>query len=119
VPDSNYTILSEIGRGGFAVVSLAEPASSGEKVALKRPLPVSSADDRMRREIDVQRRLAGPHVMPILDLDQDAPWFTMPVAEGNLYQLCIAVDLGTTQRTGPLLSSRHWLMDCVRSIRLE
>lgn len=90
-----FKIIEEIGRGGFAFVSRAEPVGGGDQVALKQPLPVPFAEERMRREISVQRELAGPHVMPIVDFDSDGPWFTMPVAEGNLLHLWRGGVLGT------------------------
>ncbi|MFQ1000496.1 serine/threonine-protein kinase [Modestobacter sp. SSW1-42] len=96
---NRYQILSEIGRGGFAVVSLAQPLVGGGQVALKRPLPVFLAEERMRREIDVQREFAGPHVMPVLDADIDEPWFAMPVAEGNLFHLWRGGHLGNDPET--------------------
>ncbi|MEU4229139.1 serine/threonine-protein kinase [Nonomuraea sp. NPDC026600] len=76
-----------LGRGGFAEVFRATRRTDGLEVALKRPRRVSGAVDRLRREIEVQRGLAHPNIMPIWDADPGGSWFTMPIAEGNLEAL--------------------------------
>lgn len=83
-----YRLASQIGEGGFAeVFEAAEVSDPHTVVALKRPLGVPYAAERLRREIDVQTRIIHPNVMPILDSDASGPWFTMPLAEGSLETL--------------------------------
>ncbi|MBG6140632.1 serine/threonine-protein kinase [Longispora fulva] len=76
-----------IGVGGFARVWKAKRKADGEIVALKESRDVSLGRERLRREIDVQSKLAHPHIMPILEFDPDSRWFTMPLAKGNLHEL--------------------------------
>ena len=52
-----------------------------------RPLAVPFAQERMAREIDVQRHFRHLHIMPILDAASDCSWFVMPLAQGNLDEL--------------------------------
>jgi serine/threonine protein kinase len=95
LPNGNYRLLKNIGRGGYAEVFLAEHRERpGEFVAFKRPLAVPYARERMAREIEVQRTFDNPHVMPILDAAEDGSWFVMPVAEGNLEDLWSSGKLG-------------------------
>jgi serine/threonine protein kinase len=91
-----YRLLRAVGRGGFAEVFEAERRDqSGGRVALKRPLDVPLAAERMVREIEVQSQLVHRNIMPIQDAAQDHSWFVMPLAEGNLEDLWEAGVLGT------------------------
>ncbi|MEU4823964.1 serine/threonine-protein kinase [Actinomadura sp. NPDC023710] len=81
-----------LGRGGFAEVFRATAKSDGHVVALKRARSFGMAGERLKREIEVQRSLAHPNIMPILDSDPGFTWFTMPVAEGNLDKLRASLD---------------------------
>jgi serine/threonine-protein kinase len=65
----------------------AKRLADGQIVAFKEPKKDPDALPRLRREIEFQQTLAHPHVMPILDVDPDLRWFTMPLALGNLEQL--------------------------------
>ena len=87
-PNGGYRLLKSIARGGYAEVFRAEHRERpGQLVAFKRPLAVPFAQERMAREIDVQRLFRHPHIMPILDAADDWSWFVMPLAQGNLDEL--------------------------------
>src|SRR6266567_2712668 len=70
-----------LGVGGQAEVFEAMRRGTNEKVALKR---VNARDvaaiSRMKHEVEVQRSLNHPHIMPIFDFAPDYSWYTMPVA---------------------------------------
>jgi serine/threonine protein kinase len=87
-------VLSIIGRGAFGRVEKVR-LSDGSQVARKvlDPIAEALADEdlsilrrRFIREVKVQRQLGAQFVMPILDagLEDETPWFTMPLAERTL-----------------------------------
>ena len=105
-PNGAYRLLKGIARGGYAEVFRAEHRErAGQLVAFKRPLAVPFAQERMIREIDVQRLFRHPHIMPILERHAaDRSWFVMPLAQGNLEELwskgMLGGDVGTHRYRG-------------------
>jgi eukaryotic-like serine/threonine-protein kinase len=76
-----------LGHGSYAQVFRAVHKETREEVALKRAYNRQDARDRIRREIQDQKRLAHPNIMPILDHDPGFTWYTMPRAIDNLEDL--------------------------------
>lgn len=89
--------------GGQAEVFEAVRKVDQRIFVLKRALG-ERASQRMRREIEVQRSLSSPHVMPIVDWDSEKfRWYVMPkgarpmssldlpIAEGELVSILLAV----------------------------
>ncbi len=76
-----------LGHGSYAQVFPAVHRKTHEEVALKRAHNRQDAQDRIRREIQDQKRLAHPNIMPILDHDPGFLWYTMPRAIGTLKDL--------------------------------
>ncbi|HET9623224.1 MAG TPA: protein kinase [Kofleriaceae bacterium] len=73
--------------GGFGAVLPVIHLASGERRALKHPLHVSDeALARFKREIEVQRKITHPNIMPILDVDPAFEWFAMPWASRSFYE---------------------------------
>ncbi len=71
--------------GGQADVFVATHKETGARVAFKRVRdPDSGSLARMRREIEVQRALVHPHIMPVFDYADDGSWYTMPLADAIL-----------------------------------
>ena len=68
-----YDVVGVLGRGGAAVVELAVDRY-GRRVATKRVILTGSATQmamtrrRLRREVEVLRRLAHPGIVPLLDV---------------------------------------------------
>lgn len=85
--------------GGQAEVFEAREREKGMVVALKR---ITSRDNlsipRMRREIEVQRKVKHNNVMPILDYSEDFSWYTMPLADQVLGKLTPPLDTETIFR---------------------
>ncbi|MCL2725648.1 MAG: serine/threonine protein kinase [Polyangiaceae bacterium] len=81
----DYEQGSLIGTGGFADVYRATHIPSRNTVALKISRQGNEALGRIRREIDVQRKLSHANIMRLLDWDRESfTWFATEVAEGNL-----------------------------------
>src|SRR5919107_3674230 len=83
-----YTLERELGRGGMAVVYLAQDLRHDRPVALKVLLPELAATlgpERFQREIRLAARLQHPHILTVHDSGEDAGqlWFTMPFVEGE------------------------------------
>ncbi|HET9425260.1 MAG TPA: protein kinase [Gemmatimonadaceae bacterium] len=83
-----YTVRRELGRGGMAVVVLADDLKHEREVAIKLLLPDVSAAvgaERFTREIKVVARLQHPHILPLYDsgYDEDRLFFVMPFVEGE------------------------------------
>jgi TolB-like protein/Tfp pilus assembly protein PilF/tRNA A-37 threonylcarbamoyl transferase component Bud32 len=68
---NGYTLLREVGRGGMAIVYLAEQQSLGREVALKVMSPGSEQDpalaERFLREARIAASLQHPHIVAIHD----------------------------------------------------
>ncbi|MEP6905422.1 MAG: serine/threonine-protein kinase, partial [Gemmatimonadales bacterium] len=65
-----YTIERELGRGGMAVVHLAEEKKHARKVAIKilrSEFTASVGAERFLREIGIAARLSHPHIVPLID----------------------------------------------------
>ena len=89
-----YLIEREIGRGGMAVVYLAQDLRHDRRVALKVLLPNAGGSpelERFKREIHFAARLQHPHILTVLDSGEVGPdrdgqtelWYTMPFVDGE------------------------------------
>ena len=83
-----YVVERELGRGGMAVIYLAEDVRHGRKVAVKvlRPeLCAGVGAKRFVREIQTEARLAHPHIVPLLDSGDagGVPYYVMPYVAGE------------------------------------
>ena len=93
-----YRLERELGRGGMAVVYLAQDVKHRRPVALKvihsdRTTALSVRPRRFRREIELAARLQHPHILGVYDSGEipspegapGAPllWFTMPYVRGG------------------------------------
>ena len=86
--ESTYRLERELGRGGTAVVFLAQDLKHDRPVAMKLLLPEVAASlgtDRFLREIRLAARLAHPHILPLLDSGtaDGLPFYVMPFVEGE------------------------------------
>lgn len=85
---ATYEFHNEIGRGGFGVVYEAERENDGWACAAKTLRPRASQREtrRFHREVRLQAKLNHPNIVPIvaINLEDDPPWFIMPLAEDNL-----------------------------------
>ncbi|MGW1534216.1 serine/threonine-protein kinase [Streptomyces aureus] len=106
-----YRIIGRLGAGGMGTVH-AGVASDGMRVAVKVIHPEQAQEPefraRFRREVELSSRVTGPHLVPLLAADPDAPnpWLATayvpgptlnqhvlargPLTEGNLYAFAAA-----------------------------
>jgi serine/threonine-protein kinase len=83
-----YVIERELGRGGMAIVYLAQDPKHGRQVALKVLRPEISAAfgaERILTEIQIAAGMQHPHVIPLFDSGEAAGllYFVMPYVEGE------------------------------------
>jgi serine/threonine-protein kinase len=83
-----YAVRRELGRGGMAVVYLADDLRHDRPVAIKVLLPelaAAIAPDRFEREIRTVARLQHPHILPLFDSggDGESLFFVMPFVDGE------------------------------------
>ncbi len=83
-----YVIERELGRGGMAVVYLAQDLKHGRPVAIKalRPeLAAALGTERFLREIETAARLNHPHIVPLYDSGNadGVLYYVMPFIEGE------------------------------------
>jgi hypothetical protein len=83
-----YAIQEELGRGGMAIVFLAEDLKHHRKVAIKVLKPELAAvlgRDRFLREIEIAAHLTHPHILPLHDSGEADGflYYVMPYVEGE------------------------------------
>jgi hypothetical protein len=84
-----YRLIRRIGKGGMATVYEAERRGSGERFALKRPLPGFLDDprllERFNHEAELGRSLHHPNIVRIIDRGQveATPFFAMELIDGE------------------------------------
>ena len=87
-----FTVESEIGRGGFGIVNRCR-GDDGNDYALKKlnteafsPNQKAHLRKRFEREVRYQSQIQHLNVVEIVEynLDDDPPWFVMPLAMGSL-----------------------------------
>lgn len=83
-----YAIERELGRGGMALVYLAQDLKHRRRVALKvlQPeLATALGPERFLREIETAARLNHPHILPLHDSGEASGflYYVMPYVEGE------------------------------------
>ena len=87
LPDE-YAVQRELGRGGMAIVFLAEDVKHHRLVAIKVLRPEVSQHlgaERFLREIEIASQLQHPHILPLFDSgeSQGVLYYVMPFVEGE------------------------------------
>jgi serine/threonine-protein kinase len=115
-----YTVESQIGRGGMAVVFLAEDLRHERRVAIKilhPELAASVGAERFLQEIKTVAGLTHPHVLPLYDSGETDGllYFVMPYVEGESLrqrldretQLAVDDAIGIAQEVADALDHAH------------
>jgi tetratricopeptide (TPR) repeat protein len=94
-----YEIVRELGRGGMGRVYRARDREMGEEIAIKVVLgrAETSEEDRLRREVQITRRLTHPNIVRVFDLGRHdgVLYVTMEVVDGQRLDHLIAGAAGT------------------------
>ncbi len=81
--NSRYEILREIGKGGFSIVYQCRSRETGKEYAVKvvdlRPLRLRERfnPSRLKREVDIMRRLDHPNIIKFIEVYEDADHLMM------------------------------------------
>ncbi|MGE0354382.1 MAG: serine/threonine-protein kinase [Gemmatimonadales bacterium] len=115
-----YRVEGELGRGGMAVVLLAEDLKHGRRVAIKLLKPELTAvlgSGRFLREITIAAALQHPHILPLYDSGEAGGqlYYVMPFVDGESLgqrlarepQLPIELALQITREVGSALRYAH------------
>ncbi|MDH4046029.1 MAG: serine/threonine protein kinase, partial [Gemmatimonadota bacterium] len=83
-----YTIQRELGRGGMAIVYLAEDGKHGRRVAIKvlrAEIVMEVGAERFLREIEVTAQLSHAHILGLYDSGGEGSvlYYVMPYVEGE------------------------------------
>ena len=83
-----YTIERVLGRGGMAVVHLAEERKHQRKVAIKvlrEDVGATVGAERFLREIGIAARLSHPHIVPLIDSGESSGllYYVSPFVPGG------------------------------------
>src|SRR4051794_36359541 len=95
---AGYRLLSLLGEGATGAVYLAERESDGERVALKLLDPDLAHDERFRRRLLSESKVAAsldhPHVVPIVDFGEsgDVLYLAMRHVEGSDLRALLRAD---------------------------
>lgn len=86
--DGRYVIGRELGRGGTAVVFMAQELKHGRDVVLKVLKPEAALAfgvDRFRREVSLAARLNHPHILGLIDSGETGGllFYVMPYVGGE------------------------------------
>ncbi len=127
-----YTVERELGRGGMAVVLLAQDRRTNRAVALKvlRPeLAAALGVERFLREIEIAAQLTHPNILALYDCGEadSILYYTMPYVTGETLrdrlqrekQLAIDESVGITQEVADALAHAHSLGVVHRDIKPE
>jgi serine/threonine-protein kinase len=115
-----YRVVREVGRGGMAMVFVADDLKHGRRVALKvlRPeLAAAMGEERFLREIEIAARLNHPSILGLHDSGEAEGllYFVMPFVEGESLRerldregpLSLEEGLRITRAVGDALSYAH------------
>jgi serine/threonine-protein kinase len=127
-----YRVEQEIGRGGMAIVYVAQDLKHHRRVAVKVLRPEVAAAigrERFLREIDIAAKLSHPNILPLLDSGEadGLLYYMMPYVAGETLrdrlnreqQLPLVEAIATAREVADALSYAHSLGVIHRDIKPE
>jgi eukaryotic-like serine/threonine-protein kinase len=88
--DGRYTAVRKLGNGSMGEVWVVQDQKTGTTCALKYCLSSDEGDlNRFDREVRIMAGIRHAHVINVIEYNMNCvpPYFTMPLAEGNLWVL--------------------------------
>jgi tRNA A-37 threonylcarbamoyl transferase component Bud32 len=112
-PAAPFEVLSEIGRGGAAIVYQARDRMLGRLVALKIYHHREAADARAQllHEARVAVTLAGPGIVRVFDVNPEQGWLALEWAAGGSLR-----DALRAQALSALHPMAHWALPLARTL---
>ena len=115
---NRYTIERELGRGGMAIVYLAQDLKLERPVAIKvlRPeLAATLGPDRFLREVKIAAQLNHPHILMVIDSGEvsGSLYYVMPYVKGESLREKLA-----RERELPISDTVRILRDVVDALAL-
>lgn len=95
-PADRFETIDLLGQSDHSVVIRGRDFQSNLEVAVKMARDGATIHKRFSREVEAMQSAAGPNVMPVLEVDVDGEWYTMPIAKQEL-----------TKATGGLSSEKR------------
>lgn len=84
-PSERYEILDTFGTpSAHAIVGRGRELATEVEYAVKMRRGSGHIERRFTREVEAMRASAGLNVMPVIEVDTDGEWYTMPIAKGEL-----------------------------------
>lgn len=84
-PAERYEIIDVFGSPSeHAIVGRGRDLPTGDEFAVKMRRPGAQVERRFNREVEAMQAAAGAHVMPVVEVDPDGEWYSMPIASGEL-----------------------------------
>lgn len=117
-PEDRYEITDTFGTPTeHAVVGRGRERSTGAEYAVKMRRGAGRVERRFTREVESMQAAAGRNVMPVIEVDEDGEWYTMPIAAGEL--TAAAKDLSPREREELALEVVRAVADGLRSFHAE
>ena len=86
-----YTILKELGRGGFSIVYLAKEKSTEKLVAIKVIDKDDENSDAIKKEFSIQSEFESPYIVNIISYFEDSERFILVIEYVNGGELFEAI----------------------------
>jgi serine/threonine protein kinase len=117
-PSARYEIVDVFGEPNeHAIVGRGRDLATGIEYAVKMCRGNGNTVRRFTREVEAMQSAAGRHVMPVIEVDADGEWYSMPIAANEL--TTAITYLSATEREVLALAVVHAVADGLRNFHIE